>query len=320
MRNISSERMDTVKMIKTFIYLMAIISCWVNTSHALTQDQHSKLLGREDYKLSYEFFQEELNNIEKLLSIQKYEKLSADILRNIDLEVKYVQETHPFYDRERMYAIIFASKALQLKWLEGFLKENKNYTQEQFEKFVKDINITNVYNFVAKTMETPDGFSITNDLPIQCNYEKDFSDWNKKMVSASKWLYSISLADPTFFSLIAGAVLNAGAFVDRQEFRCHFRANVTKAKVHYFYKGMLSDFYQIENQEIGKKQFATGIEFNTHTVKSNLFAIGIATTQKINGKNVDKFIIYKIDRENKDLVLVDTKHFVEQIMPHFKKD
>ena len=305
---------------KIFVFSLIIIVCYLNTTYALTTEQHNNFLAREDYMLSYDFFQEELKNVEKLLSIQKYKSLSADITKDIDLEVKYISETHPFYDKERMYAIIFASKALQLKWLSDFLKKNKNYTQQQFESFLKGINITNVYNFVAKTFEIPDDISITNELPIQCKYEKDFSDWQKHMASASKWLYTVSPYDPSFFSLIAGAVLNAGAFVDRQEFRCQFRANVKKAEVYYFYKGMLSDFYQVESQKVGKKQYATGIEFNTHTVKSNLVAIGIATTQKIDGKDVDKFIVYQIDRGNQDLIQVNTKHFVEQIMPHFKKD
>lgn len=304
----------------TPILTLLFFLCSWQIGFTITSEQHAQLLEREDYKLSYEFFDKELNALKKRLPSAKYGEVANAILSNIDLEIKYIAETHPFYDLARMYAIIYASKALQLKWLEDFLEANKNYTPEQFTKFVDDLNLPNVYNYVAKTMETPDEFAVINDLPIQCSYEKDFSSWNKNLASASKWLYSISTVDPTFISWIAGAILNAGAFIDRQEFRCHFRANVKRAKIYYFYKGMLSDFYQIENEEIGKKQFATGINFNTHTVKSNLVAIGVETTQEINGNDVNKFTVYQIDRGNQDLIRVDSKHFVDQVMPHFKLD
>ena len=320
MKNTLSEAKDMKKYIKICSIIIVLFISFSDNSYALTSGQHNDLMNHKDYKLSYEFFEEELKNLRGLLPADKYKDLSYEINKNIDLEVQYIQETHPFYDKARMYAIIFASKALQLKWLGNFIKENKNFTHDKFKEFVNNINISNVYNFVAKTMETPDEFSIINDFPIQCNYQKDFSDWNKTMASASKWLYSVSIYDPTFLSWIAGAVLNAGAFIDRQEFKCHFRANVTKATVYYFYHGLTSKFYQIESKEIGKNQFANGIDFNTHTVKSNLVAIEVATTQKINGKNVDKFTVYQIDRGNKDLVRVNTKQFVEQIMPQFKPD
>lgn len=306
------------KLICMVIILMLIPSF----AYSLSDTKYNQYMKRSDFKGADDEMNKSWKHLKALLSEQDFKFILNNqrkwVKNGREKEVKYIEETQPFYDKCRMYAISSYARAIYLGEIANFLQNNKKYTQKDLNNFVSSLDYIKLLNSVAHKFEPNLDLSSNDhsDVYVHCTYNYD-TGIGDILGFASEVL--------GFFTgmkaEIAGLAAEAFSNTESHTFQCKFNNKVKKYSVAYFYSGNLLNekFRKKETHALSKKDYINGVKFSSTTSKSNLDFITIRVDVEVDGEIIKTIYVYEIDQEHNKLNPIDEDTFFAEIVDNYEE-
>lgn len=300
----------------SIILIIITIIIFPSTSLCLSDSKYKEFIQRDDFRNAENFLAEAWKELRGNIEGDIFKKillLQRQWIKNgREKEVAYLKKTQPFYDEIRMYSISTMARANFIKKINESLSSIG--TSKDFDKIIKNINYVNLLNFYAKKLDEGDDPSVMTDSLIFCTYN-NYDDVSELLGLAAEILFAMGGKAES-----AGNIAEMASYIDRQEFCCHFRRNVTKYSVALFYDGLFSKFFNKETHNISENDMFNGFRFSSTTLKSSLDFVTIRVNANINNDEVKFLYAFEIDRKNKKLERIDPNKFINDFLPQYKEE
>lgn len=262
---------------------------------------------RKDLKNAIDNFDISVDNILSALNNrpQQTALFLADIKKwnNIDInkDIGYLLNTHPFYDNTRIETIAIWAKTIRnQELLSKILGNSENDILKQEE----------LLNQIAWELETTPSTGVKDNILFSClpNNDENILDTIGDVVGEAEFKGNF----------IISQLINLGSFIydNTHLFNCHSRKGINKYSVIMFYSNGNKKFSESEKGNI-KDKFGK-FSFSTTTPISNLDYVLIKANGSIDNKNREQIIVYRINKDNKKVTQIDTNNFINNIMPYYK--
>ena len=266
--------------------------------------------------------QNELQKSKEHLAKENFEKTMKAIRKwndkNLEKDKKYILANYPFYDDIRAYATAIFCRYYIISSI------NDAKSQENIDANIKYIDNSKMYdNLIVSAHLALENYMISkfgNDIGLVLNEylfcKYDNYDTARNIAAG----VADGISQDGNFGKTSG-LLSALSSVDRETIDCKFRGNVEKYSANYFYTSNLTGkkFFNREVlTNITDKEKINGLEFSSHTIKSNLDFLAIRLIISEGQESIQKLYIFEADRSTKQIVPVDETVFLESIVTSYE--
>lgn len=291
---------------------------------SLSNKLYDQYMKRQDFRSADTEMNKNWKKLKALLNEDDFRYLLGNqrkwVKNGRETEVQYLRDTQPFYDQCRMYAISSHARALFLGQIARFLQDNPDYTQEDIDDFISNLDYLQILNNVAHQFE-PNADSSATGIEggeyVRCSYLNDDTLGTIMGIVGG----AVSLFSSGTKSLAADLTGKLLSNAEKHKFWCKFNPNVRSYAVVYFYSGKLLDerFRERETKKLSQKERVDGVAFSTMTGKTNLDYITIQAEAEDDGDVVRNLYAYKVDRKNNSLQPLDASEFMRKIGSRYEE-
>lgn len=276
---------------------------------------------RIDYVIGQKRYLDALAKLKQQLSKADYDRImTADniwLKDTMNKQASFFISNYPFYDITRAYAVVLASRGNMAFYINESNAEKLNDTIVAYESNKISNSLLKYWmdTFENIAMENSGlDSALMNDTFLFCVYD-NYDTMRETASFIAQGLSEAGVLPKT------GVGLSLGSTFDRETLDCTFRGNVKQYSANYFYTSAFTGTKFAKRDklsQIAENEKANGLSFASNTVKSKLDYIAIRLDVESNNTLNNELYVYQFDRSTKQVFLIDTNQFLEEIAIQYK--